>query len=308
MPDMKLFRIFAIAVTLIVTSALQAESDYDQGLLYTISKDGTHHGYLLGTVHSDDPRVLDFSPEFIEALYSSDTFAMELVPNQPTLTRLKDYMYYTDGTTLKDRIGEERFLRVAEAAQSYHLGPDQLATMKVWAAMMTLSIPPPKNGLFMDLSIALQAAGNGLEVVGLETLDEQLSFLEDMPADQQILLLDQALDDYENLGKYYEELITTYLTSDLDALQSQSNDHLAALPEEVSEYFFAEGIDARNKRMRDRLVTQLESARVFAAVGALHLPGEGGLVALLRSAGYEVRPAPFSPLRGLVTTSTVPEP
>ncbi len=279
-------------VAALATTTALAEN---RGLVYTVSKDGELHGYLLGTVHSDDPRVLNFSPQFLEALNSSEVFAMELVPNQPTLSRLMDYMHYQDGTTLVSRIGEERFERFVRAAGQYRLGPDQLATMKVWAAMMTLSIPPPENGLFMDLSLALQAAGNGLKVVGLETLDEQLSFLEDMPEDHQLVLLDQALDEFDSLHAFYDELISAYVQADLNSLQEQSETQFEKLPPEVETYFNERGIDARNFRMRDRLLSHLETATVFAAVGALHLPGENGLISLLQAEGYAVEPASFSP-------------
>lgn len=294
-----------LLLALLGTLAASPAMAQAQDLIYTISRDGEHRGYLLGTVHSDDPRVLDFTDEFIIALEGSDRFAMELVPNQPTLSRLLEYMHYDDGSTLESRIGEERFSRVVAAAGRYHMGPDQLATMKVWAVMMTLSIPPPENGLFMDLSIALRAAGSGLEVVGLETLDEQLSFLEDMPSEQQILLLDQALEEFDKLDSHYEELLSAYLGKDLAALQALSDEQLSELPREVGEYFFSQGIEARNIRMCDRLLAQLESGTVFAAVGALHLPGDQGLVMLLRQAGFTVRPADFSPFR--VPTASVRE-
>lgn len=279
---------------LLALSGPAASKAEGQGLLYNISKDGELNGYLLGTVHSDDPRLVDFSKDFVDALNSCDSFAMELVPNQPTLSRLMEYMRYQDGSTLESRIGSDRYAKILEAASVYHLGPDQLSTMKVWAAMMTISIPPPENGLFMDLSLALQAAGNGLEVVGLETLDEQLAFMENMPLEQQLILLDQALEDFNSINDFYQELISTYLTMDLQMLQKQSDEQFSELPEDVGDYFFAEGIDARNLRMRDRLVTQLESGRVFAAVGALHLPGDHGLVALLRESGFDVIPVQFS--------------
>lgn len=268
-----------------------------QGLIYTITQDGELRGYLLGTVHSDDPRVLNFSEPFLEALMSCDRFAMELVPDQPTMSRLMDYMHYQDGTTLQDRIGAERFERVAEAASVYRLSRAQLSTMKVWAAMMTLSIPPPKNGLFMDLSLALQAAGEGLKVVGLETLEEQLSFLQDMPEEQQLVLLDQALDDLDELETYFESMIADYVRSDLGGLRQKSEGQLAELPDAVEAYFWEKGIDARNLRMRDRLVQELDQGTVFAAVGALHLPGETGLVTLLRNEGFQVEPAAFSPFK-----------
>lgn len=288
-------RVTVAAIALVAVFALSACQAKEQGLLYTIKKDGELRGYLLGTVHSDDPRVLNFSSEFMDALKSCDRFAMELVPNQPTLSRLLEYMHYQDGSTLVSRIGEERYSKLLAAAERYHLGPDQLSTMKVWAAMMTVSIPPPENGLFMDLSLALQAAGHGLTVVGLETLDEQLSFLENMPEDQQLILLDQALEEFDNLHAFYDELISAYVRSDLDGLQAQSDSQFEELPDEVEDYFFSKGIDARNLRMRDRLVDELGNGKVFAAVGALHLPGELGLIELLRGEGYAVAPTPFPP-------------
>lgn len=288
-------RLAAVSVVLTAMLAAPITQAADQGLIYTVSKDGDWRGYLLGTVHSDDPRVLDFSPAFVEALKSCDRFAMELVPDQPTLSKLLDYMQYQDGTTLADRIGEARYERLLEAVAPYRVGPDRLSTMKVWAAMITISIPPPENGLFMDLSLALQAAGYGLKVVGLESLEEQLSFLENMPEDQQLLMLDQALDEFDQLHQFYDELLANYVRADLEALQAQSDSQFGDLPDEVAEYFFSQGIDARNLRMRDRLLSELETGSVFAAVGALHLPGDNGMIDLLEAEGYTVEPAPFPP-------------
>lgn len=284
-----------VAAALLAVLAFSVCQAADQRLLYTLSKDGAVRGYLLGTVHSDDPRVVNFSPQFTEALKSCDRFAMEIVPDQPTLSRLMDYMHYDDGSKLVDRIGKERYERLLKVVQGYHLTADQMTTMKVWAAMITISIPPPENGLFMDLALALQAAGFGLKVVGLETLEEQLSFLQDMPADQQLIMLDQALDEFDQLPEFYDELIEDYLKSDLAALRAQSESQMEELPAETAEYFFSKGIDARNLLMSHRLVAELESGNVFAAVGALHLPGERGIVSLLRSKGFTVEPAPFSP-------------
>ena len=167
-----------------VTSA--ADGVADTALYWTVLRDGEPAGYLLGTIHSEDPRVLDFSESLIEQLGSVDLFAMEMVPDLPTLNRLTEYMHYQDGSTLEDRIGPERFERVRAALSGYRMPPDWIAGMKVWAAMMTLSVPPPQTGLFMDFSLSLRAAGSGLKVIGLETLEEQLSFLESMPMEQQL--------------------------------------------------------------------------------------------------------------------------
>jgi len=273
-----------------------AQSGVDTALYWALSRDGQPAGFLLGTIHSEDPRVLEFPEAFIGQLKSNRAFAMEMVPDLPTLTRLTEYMHYQDGTLLEQRIGAERFARVRAALNEYRVPADWVARMKIWAAMMTLSVPPPRTGLFMDFSLSLRAAGSGLEVVGLETLEQQLSFLENMPEEQQLDLLDQALDEYELVQDVHDRMVASYLAGDLQALSRQVEEQLAELTPEARRYFMAEGIAARNGRMLAALLPLLEEGRVFAAVGALHLPGETGLIAGLRRHGYELRPLalPFS--------------
>lgn len=262
-------------------------------LFWSIARDGERVGYLLGTVHSEDPRVLDFPDAFVEQITDNRFFAMEMVPDLPTLARLTEYMHYQDGTRLADVAGEERYARLQQALAGYSVPPDWVERMKVWAAMMTLSVPPSSTGFFMDLSLSLRAAGAGLKVVGLETLEQQLAFLEDMPVEQQLELLDHALAEYERVDSVHRALVDTYLSNDPEALLRLSEEQMAELDAEVQDYFMAQGVDARNHRMLESLLAWLGEGTVFAAVGALHLPGENGLVALLRQQGFELRPLPF---------------
>lgn len=270
-------------------SGLQAAED-DTALFWSLSRQGENAGYLLGTIHSEDPRVLDFSEAFLGKLESCSVFAMEMVPDLPTLTRLTNYMQYQDGRTLESEIGPQRFEKVRGTLSTYQVPADWVAKMKVWATVMTLSVPPPETGFFMDFSLSLRAAGAGLKVVGLETLEEQLSFLENMPLEQQLSLLDQALDDYDRVQEVHDEMVRNYLEGDLQALQAAAGEQLGELDQQTRDYFIGQGIDARNHRMIESLLPQLQNARVFVAVGALHLPGRQGLIQLLREAGYELQP------------------
>jgi uncharacterized protein YbaP (TraB family) len=206
-------------------------------------------------------------------------------------------MHYEDGTTLESRIGAERYRALKAALQEYKVPDEWIEKMKVWAAMLTLSVPPPETGFFMDFSLSLRAAGAGLKVVGLETLEQQLSFLEEMPADQQLALLDQALDEYEKVEDIHLQMVDSYLTGDLDLLRQQAEEQLSLLEVEIKNYFMRQGIEARNLRMIEALLPHFENGRVFVAVGALHLQGDKGLIELLRQNGFEVRPLkfPFSP-------------
>jgi len=268
----------------------------DSAIFWSISKNDEPAGYLLGTIHSEDPRVLDFPEAFMETVASNQIFAMEMVPDLPTLRQLTEYMQYPDGTTLEEHIGAERFTRLQAALAHYNVPRDWVARMKIWAAMMTLSVPPPETGFFMDFSLSLRAAGAGLRVVGLESLEQQLSFLEEMPMEQQLVLLDEALAEYENVAELHGQMVSSYLDGDLLALSAQTEEQMGKLGEEAKQYFMYHGVELRNRRMMESLLPLLETDRVFVAVGALHLPGATGLIQLLRNHGYELQALslPFS--------------
>lgn len=283
-------RVVAILWLLLAPLTVLAE---DEALYWAFSQAGKPAGYLLGTIHSEDPRVLDFPDSFIEQLNANTFFAMEMVPDLPTLARLTEYMHYQDGSTLVGRIGPDRFAQLKQALSDYSLPADWIGRMKIWAAMMTLSMPPPESGLFMDFSLSLRAAGAGLKVVGLETLEEQLSFLEAMPAEQQIELLDHALREYDKVDTVHTQMVERYLEGDLEALAAFAVEQMQELRPESRDYFMQQGIVARNLRMLENLLPYLEQGPVFVAVGSLHLAGETGLIALLRNRGYTLEPLPL---------------
>ena len=279
---------------------LASPADAGQSAFWRISKGGVDVGYLLGTIHSEDPRVLDFPADFIAQLTSCQVFAMELVPDMATIGRINHFMQYPDAETLERTLGKERYERVMAALEAYQVPLDWKARMKVWAVMMTLSVPVPETGFFMDFSLSLRAGGSGMTVSGLETLEQQLSFLENMPVVYQLALLDQALSDYQRVDELNHEMVDVYLTGDLARLQRLSEEQFSQLDPEIRDYFLRGGILERNQHMVENLLKLLQEGRVFVAVGALHLPGPGGLLALLRQHGYDLEPLPmpFSPVAG----------
>jgi uncharacterized protein YbaP (TraB family) len=265
----------------------------DTALFWQIEKNGREAGFLLGTIHSEDPRVLDFSSAFLEQLKANDVFAMEMVPDLPTLTALMEFMHYQDGTTLESVIGSDRYQRLLAALAHYRMPESQITHLKLWAAVLTLSVPPPQSGLFMDFSLSLRASGNGMKVVGLETLEQQLSFFEAMPGNQQLEMLDDALTSGQDIEKEHQAMVDAYLRNDLQYLVSQSMTEMEQLDPEIRRFFVEQGIVLRNRRMAERLLQLLSESTVFAAVGSLHLPGEYGLIELLRSEGYQMKPMPM---------------
>jgi uncharacterized protein YbaP (TraB family) len=268
----------------------------EQALFWAIDGDGGRAGYLLGTIHSEDPRVLEFNPEFLSALAACDVFAMELVPDLPNLMRLQEVMQLPADQSLSAILGEQRFNAVSQALAGMGVGAAQTDRLKPWAAMISLSIPPPKTGQFMDYALSLRASGSGLRVAGLESVDQQLAFLENLGLEGQLDLLDNALAEFDQVAAVHTHMVDTYLGGDLEPLWREALGQMQTLDPGTRSYFLDEGISARNDGMLASALALLEGEVTFIAVGALHLVGERGLVQLLRNAGYVLtaQPLPFA--------------
>jgi hypothetical protein len=154
---------------------------------------------------------------------------------------------------------------------------------------MALSMPKSGGGLPLDFALQLEATKQGKPTHGLETIAEQMGAFDGLSLSDQVSLLAHTIANASELDDQINELLNTYLTRDLDALVALEVKHR---PADDSAYraFMDRLLRQRNLRMLERMAPRLKEGNAFIAVGALHLPGEEGLLRLLRRAGYRVTP------------------
>ena len=144
----------------------------------------------------------------------------------------------------------------------------------------------------LDMKIAEIGKARGLEVVGLETIPAQLEALAAVPEQQQLDMLRASLKFADRTDDLMETLVQLYLSRKITAAMPFQ----IALAKEagVSDQAFVgfqeKLLVERNEKMRAVAEPLLDKGGVFIAVGALHLPGEKGLVALLRKARLHASP------------------
>lgn len=252
-----------------------------------ISSDG-RQSWLLGTIHAEDERALEFPPVLQQALRQADRIALELLPRQAAMKRLAAAMQLPEEQRLADYLDDELYESVLAAMRDHGIEPDAVARMRPWAAALTLAQPPVRTGRFMDLALAQRAAEHGAVAMALETMDEQLAFFTEMGPDAHVALLESAVADHARGRQAFESLIKAYLDGDLEQLVELAEAELSGLPAEIREHFREAGILQRNRNMARRAQPLIEQGRTLIAVGALHLPGPEGLVALLRGQGNQV--------------------
>ena len=268
---------------------------FGNALLWKIvpNRSQSEHGspsYLFGTIHSEDPRVMELPDEVQRAFNDSPRFCMEMLLDPPALGQLTQSMLYTDGHNLQTVIGADLFSRVVPLMAERGVPQSVLPRFKPWAVFMMLSVPKAHTGLFLDAFLYAMAKQQGKSVCGLETAAEQLAVFDTTPLPDQIVLLREAVGQYPSQEKGFADMMDRYLARDVSGIVALSKNTTPTTPAEqqISAAFLKKLLEDRNVRMVDRLLPRLKEGGVFIAVGALHLPGQQGILHLLQDQGYRV--------------------
>lgn len=270
-------------------------------IFWKIEKDETPTSYLLGTMHMADTRIAKLSPAKSAAFENAKTVIVEnieaLDPDQATTAMLahKDMTLYTDGTTLADRIDPETLEKLKLATEARGIPFSVAQIMQPWLVATSVALPvcelnaKQSGDPVLDSVIAMRAKESGKTLIGLETISEQFSAMHNLPESFHLAALKETL----NMGSLAEDVIETmkilYLQGEIGIIQPLTK---IVSPKTSNSADFADFntslITNRNKVMAERSLPYLEKGNVFIAIGALHLPGETGLVNAFANAGYKL--------------------
>jgi hypothetical protein len=268
---------------------LAADGDFDQGLLFrVVPPNGGVPSFLFGTIHSEDPRVLALPTPVRLHLDQARAFVLEVVPDAEAMSASVAAMTYDDGRVLSEMVPEDVYRDSIAALAARGLPEVAVRSFKPWAVMTLLSMPEAKTGEFLDLKLYQRALANGTPVLGLETMDEQLAVFEGLEQADQVSLLRETLASLPEMPAMFQSLIDAYERRDLAALMQLGDGYLGSADADLARRFRAALIDTRNARMAQRMLPMIDQGGHFIAVGALHLPGSGGVLDRLAAAGCNI--------------------
>jgi hypothetical protein len=214
------------------------------------------------------------------------------------MTGLGSLVVFRDGSSLDKLLTVEEFETARNAMAKAGIPPAMAGSLRPWVVTMSLSLTACErqraaSGLApLDMRIAKRGRQRGVPVVGLETLEGQLRALAAVPEQDQLQILKVSLKYYHRSDDLMETMVGRYLARDIGAMWPFQLElaRRAGYPADAFKSFEAQMLGVRNAAMRDAALPLLRDGGVFIAVGALHLPGKHGLVALFREAGYMVVP------------------
>jgi hypothetical protein len=287
-------------------AALQAEADKvenGKSIFWKIEKPGVETSYLLGTMHVTDPRVLAMPKGAAEAKAGSKVVVVEsdeILDEKQAMGRLlaqPQLTMMTNGKSITDYLSPEDQKTLEAGLKARGIPLSAVSRMQPWMLSSFIALPAcelaRKSGGadFLDKKLAEDAVREGKPVKGLETMQEQLGAIASIPIDFHI----KSLIEMVRLGDRMDDVTATmtdlYLKGEIGMMMPMLK-RVAPDSSEGEGYaeFEERVVTDRNQRMADRSLPVLEQGGAFIAVGALHLVGDQGLVALLRKAGYTLTP------------------
>jgi hypothetical protein len=282
-------------VLLVVRPALPVEAlPYGKGLLWRIEAPGGTVSHLFGTMHAADSRVATPPAAVADVLDAAESLTVEVVMTPAVRRSLAEAMVLREGRMLGELVGPALLERAFDVGGRYGLQPWQTRALAPWALATLFAVPPAEVGRretgapILDDVLQDGAARRGLPLYSLESADEQIAVFTDMSEADQVALLRLAVDEHPRVGWWWEQLVEAYLARDVAGYIELMFEQTAPDDQDLAERFLERLIDARNAVMVERMGPRLSEGGALVAVGALHLPGERGILRLLEQRGHAI--------------------
>ena len=287
--------VLALGLLLLGRAAVAGgEMPYGQGVLWKLERGAVAPSYLFGTIHITDERVLRLPDEVAQAFDGARSATFEVIMTDELRLRLAKAMIAPPDRTLDRVLGPALYDDAMAAGARYGFAPEQLKYFKPWALAMFLSVPQAEfarsamGALPLDQALQDRARTQGKPVYQLETGTEQIALFNELSEADQLSMLESAIQDNARIETLFEDLTTRYLARDVGGIHSEMIQQSKSMDEQLIKMFLLRFNEARNRTMVRRMAAHLGAGGAFVAIGALHLPGETGLLSLLAAQGYQI--------------------
>ena len=251
--------------------------------------------YLFGSVHVMKPDVDWETGRVRTAFDAADVLYLEIANVDDTAAAQPLLLQYGLDPVhpLSEKLSKEDLAVLDGAVKAIGMpGEQMMEPMRPWLASMMLSVLPmvkagyePNTGI--DMVLLAQAKKGNKQVKGLESLEQQVHLLADVPEPEQVTMLHKDLAELDKSTAQMKDLVAAWQKGDVEKIGSIDNQELA----ERFPAVYKRMVVDRNQRWADTLDGVLKdpgTKTVFVAVGAAHLAGPDSVIAMLEKSGWKV--------------------
>lgn len=258
--------------------------------------EGRGTAYVVGSVHFAKAGGPQLPPSLLEAFERSEALVVEVDPGTVSKAQTRELVrtlgLLPGGQRLSSRLDPVTLRLLDLELRRADIPKQNLEPLRPWLAAVTLSVLQLQRAGFdgeagVDRLFLARAGVAKKEVRSLESAESQVRMLAGLPEPLQELMLRDQLTSLGRGGGQLDFFVRAWEDGDAAAVdaaiqQGAGNPELRPFYERV---FFE-----RNARMAAALDAQLATSRtLFVVIGAGHVVGERGVLALLSQRGYSVR-------------------
>jgi uncharacterized protein YbaP (TraB family) len=257
-----------------------------------VVKDADTTIYLFGTVHLM-PKDADWHyPMLNRALTDSQTLYVELTDDNPAnIAGLVLRLGMDTAHPLTSQLSESEAQRLRLLANKAGVpgGIQTLNIMRPWLAALTLSLAPLKNAGMdpaqgVDQQLKAQMTAEHKPVIGLETAEQQIRLLADLPRAVELGLLRSSMRDADQGTIKLGQMIAAWQAGDPDAIDRVGIAEMRAQEPKLYQVMLVQ----RNQAWAAKIASLLQQpGTIFIAVGAAHLAGPDSVQVQLRKIGLD---------------------
>jgi uncharacterized protein len=282
-------RSFVLATLLAALPAHARSARFSRGLLWRVAKRGVPPSHVFGTIHVPDPRLAELPPAVRRRFDAAKSLMLEFVPDPYSRERFLEAATFLDRQTLEEKIGAEDFERAVEQLAPIGLSREAVNKLKPWGVLLNLRAPKDAaRGAPLDGRLLELARERRLPLHQIEEVEEQVFTFDEFPMDSQVALLKHSLAHRAELLELAERTLDAYLARDLERIWRLREQFVVRHPEIAAHQavMTKRVVHDRSVVMAFRMQRQLRRGAAFVALGALHLYGDKGVLALLEQDGY----------------------
>jgi uncharacterized protein len=283
-------RLFVAVFLLGVSIGTRSEDNHHT--LWTVK--GNHNTvYLLGSVHVLKAADSDLPPEALRAYASAKALVMEINLNEVSANKLLgsalNLQTLPAGETLAGALGPDVYNEFAAHAKPVGLDPEFLSHFQPWFAVQMLNqLEVAKLGFDPNFGVDLQLAKRALtdhkDIIGLETIEEQIEIFAHLSIEEQRHYVLYSLAEVDNIARGLDAIVSAWRTGDTNVLEQLLSEGLEKFPN-----LYSKLTTDRNRKWLPTITGLLNDDHDFlVVVGALHLVGKDGIVELLQRQGCQV--------------------
>jgi len=249
--------------------------------------------YIQGSAHVLKAENYPLDPAIEQAYSNSTALVLEvdmgemMSPKTQQLIMGKAVLQQPD--TLKTVLKPDTYKRLEAIAAEAGVPLEALQQFKPWIATMRITLMKMKKmgldeNLGLDRYFYLKAQADNKAVKGLESIDFQIALLDSLSDENPNDFVTRSITELAQIEDELNNLLKAWETGDFQTLETLINKSFEEFPDQFDKF-----ITARNKAWIKQLSGMLNSGEThMVVVGAGHLPGEQGVINLLRKKGYTI--------------------